>query len=108
MARDGFRTGQKCRGPLCQVIGAAKSHGESESDFFSTFCGWRRRVKGGGEFKYLKMALCVGDGEMGKWGNGNWVKWFKLRGVGVKLTQRYLTALGGEVWARRDQGTEET
>lgn len=98
------RTGPRCRDfHRCQVSGATKIAGDFESD--SEFLNFRDRDSGErgvgfGWFRYLKIGLFVG--------NGSWIKWIKLRRASVKLTQRYLTASGGEVWARSAPGTEET
>lgn len=71
----------------------------------SEFWGFRDRAGGEGGLQVFEHGFMCGKSEIG---NRNCIKWFKLRGVGVKLTQRYLTAFGEEVWARRVPGTEET
>lgn len=71
-ARNGpFRTGQQRRDfNRCRGSGAAKGDDDLESDSDVWIFVVETAVKGG--LRYLKVGICVGD--------GNWIKWFKLRG----------------------------
>lgn len=109
----GVRTGQRCHDfDRRREIGAAMNDGDFATDY-SACCDFaiETAVKGGGGGGVGGggvVSSMIYDGRFMCGGERNWIKWFKLRGAGVKLTQRYLTASGEEVWARRVRGTEET